>query len=86
MQRSDVLGLLRRETVDVEFVKVNGDLRVLTCTLDPTKLPSSKPLEEQAEDKVENPDFCAVFDMINQGWRSFRWNSVLTVNGELYLN
>ena len=89
MEKTQVLDLIQREVVDVEFVKINGDIRLLTCTLDPKLLPQQKPVTMEQQDKQpedENPDHCAVFDTINQGWRSFRWSSVITVNGELYLN
>jgi hypothetical protein len=88
MARSDVISLLKNEIVDVEFKKLSGDVRVLTCTLNPAVLP---PLHEEIashQKKVReiNPEVCAVFDTINQGWRSFRWDSVISVNGEAYID
>lgn len=86
MERSEVLDLLKREIVDIEFVKVNGETRVLTCTLNPAILPAQTDLEEHVQKKTPNPDVCAAFDTFNQGWRSFRWDSVITVNGKSYIN
>ena len=87
MARSDVIDLLKSEVVDIEFKKLSGDLRVLTCTLNPDKLPSARTEDPLNQKKVReiNEDVCAVFDTINQGWRSFRWDSVISVNGEAYI-
>lgn len=82
MGKSEVIDLLKRDTIDVEFVKANGDIRVLTCTLNPVRLPKQIDLEEVVQKKTPNPDVCAVFDVMNQGWRSFRWDSVRKINGE----
>ena len=82
MERSDVLNMLRREVVDVEFVKKDGHVRMLTCTLKADSLPAQVDLEEHVQKKTPNADICAVFDTINQGWRSFRWANVCTINGK----
>ena len=84
MEKSEILDLLRSETVDIEFIKANGETRLLTCTLKPESLPAQIDVEEHVQKKAPNDAVCAVFDTINQGWRSFRWDSVLTINGEKY--
>ena len=81
MVKSDVLNLLHTETVDVEFTKKDGTNRIMTCTLRADKLPAQTDLEEGIQKKKPNDDVLAVFDLVNQGWRSFRWDSLLTVNG-----
>lgn len=88
MVKSEVIDLLKRETVDVEFKKLTGDVRLLTCTLNPDRLPKAKAEDTLSQKKVReiNPEVCAVFDTINQGWRSFRWDSVISVNGEAYVD
>lgn len=88
MARSDVIDLLKREIVDVEFKKLSGDVRVLTCTLNPSTLPPARTEDPLSQKKVReiNEEVCAVFDTINQGWRSFRWDSVISVNGEPYVD
>ncbi len=86
MARSDVIELLKNEIVDVEFKKLTGDVRVLTCTLNPASLPPAKAEDPMSQKKVRqiNEEICAAFDTVNQGWRSFRWDSVISVNGEPY--
>lgn len=82
MEKSEVLDLLNREIIDIEFVKTNGETRLMTCTLQANSLPAKDQVTESARQK--NPDVCAVFDTISQGWRSFRWDSLLSVNGAQY--
>ena len=81
MGKSEVLELLHNETVDLEFIKKDGSLRVMTATLRADQLPAQVDLEEAVQKKTPNPEVMAVFDLINQGWRSFRWDSLKTVNG-----
>ncbi len=85
MEKSKVLELLHTETVDLEFVKKDGSLRAMTATLKADILPAQVDLEEAVQKKAVNPDVMAVFDLINQGWRSFRWDSLKTVNGESFV-
>lgn len=81
MERSDIVQLLKNETVDIEFTKKDGTVRLMTCTLKEDRLPAQIDLEEAVQKKKVNPDILAVFDVFNQGWRSFRWDSLISVNG-----
>lgn len=85
MERSDVLALLKSEIVDIEFVKKDGTIRLMTCTLREESLPKQVDIEELINTRKGNPDVLAVFDVINQGWRSFRWSSLKKVNGEEFV-
>ncbi len=85
MGKSEVVALLHKETVDVEFVKKDGTTRIMTCTLREDVLPQQIDVEEHVQKKTPNPDILAVFDVINQGWRSFRWDGLKKVNGEAFV-
>lgn len=85
MERSDVVDLLKLEVVDIEFVKKDGTNRIMTCTLREDSLPKQIDVEELINTRKGNPDVLAVFDVINQGWRSFRWDSLKKVNGEAFV-
>lgn len=85
MEKSDVIEMLRTQTVDIEFVKKDGTTRLMTCTLRESSLPAQVDVEEHAQKKTPNPDILAVFDVINQGWRAFRWDSLKMVNGEAFV-
>jgi hypothetical protein len=81
MVKSDVVNKLKTSIVDIEFVKKDGSTRFMTCTLYEESLPAQKDVEEVSSAKTHNQDVLAVFDTINQGWRSFRWDSLKKVNG-----
>lgn len=77
-ERDAVIRDLRQNVIEVTFIKVNGEQRVMRCTLDPQYLPpnyDSQHLDEQHK-KKENLSTIAAWDLNAQGWRSFRVDSV----------
>lgn len=76
-KRDDLLKDLRQHVAEVTFTKVNGERRVMRCTLDSRYMPAydEKYLEEQHK-KAENKDVLAVWDLHANGWRSFRIDTV----------
>lgn len=80
-ERDRLLKDLRENVIEVHFTKVNGDTRVMRCTLMKHLLPESyqKDLSEQAEENNfhnQNPNVIAAWDIQSGGWRSFRIDSV----------
>ena len=79
--RDEILKDLRSYVIEVHFDKVNGDHRVMRCTLRPDLLPPSY-REDVNEQKQEtefhqtNPDVIAAWDVQKGGWRSFRVDNV----------
>ena len=71
-KRETLVEGLKRNVLTINFTKVNGDERVMNCTLHESMLP--EPTKEST--KKENPDVIAVWDIDNNGWRSFRVDSV----------
>lgn len=82
MMKSELIDLLHSEVVDIEFTKADGSTRLMTCTLREESLPAKG---DSTRTKAQNPDIQAVFDTVQQGWRSFRWDSLLKVNGEAFV-
>jgi hypothetical protein len=76
--RQNLLNDLKLHAVEVRFTKVNGEKRVMHCTLQPHLLPPQTDIQklEEAHDKNSNTDTIAVWDLQNGGWRSFRVDSV----------
>ena len=64
---------LTTKVLKVTFKKLNGDTRVLTCTISPTFIP-----EKMAESEVENAtkNLVNVWDIEAKGWRSFHYDRV----------
>ena len=74
--RQDVLNMLNNGVVTVTFTKVNGEERVMRCTLLSEYLPGGTGptlLNESASDNV------SVWDTEANGWRSFRLSSVKSI-------
>jgi len=73
-----LLGLLRSEVVDITFTKKDGSERILKCTLMESKIPTEK--VPKGTEKSKNDEVVPVFDVENDGWRSFRWDSIKQIN------
>lgn len=86
MEKSKIIDMLHNETVNIAFTKVNGEERIMHCTLQEDLLPQQVDIEEAVQRKKPNPDVLAVWDVEAKGWRSFRWDSLKTVNEEQYIN
>lgn len=79
----DVLtNIIRKNITTVTFTKVNGEDRVMKCTLDPKYLPKIDGVVEESG-RPENPNVVVVWDIEKEGWRSFRLDSVRTVQWDL---
>lgn len=77
-QRDKLLQDLKSAVCEVTFTKVNGETRVMRCTLDPRYIPqqiNEKHLDDQHR-KPENLDVIACWDVNANGWRSFRIENV----------
>jgi hypothetical protein len=80
--RSEVKDVLVKDLVEVTFTKINGDERVMTCTLQPETLPKVviKEGEEKKERVIKNPEnSLEVFDTKAEGWRSFLIRNITSV-------
>ena len=79
-ERDRLIADLKQAVVEVTFTKVNGEKRVMRCTLDPRNLPAMtneqiNHVYEQHK-REENLDVIACWDVQANGWRSFRVDSV----------
>ena len=68
--RANLVDSLKTSTLEVTFTKKDGTERVMTCTLDPAKLPPA-PIKENATSKKENLTIVSAYDLNADGWRSF---------------
>jgi hypothetical protein len=64
-------------TLRVTFTKKDGTERVMTCTKNMEKIPVEH--HPKGTGKPRTSDAIAVFDLDNNGWRSFSPSSVLAV-------
>lgn len=83
MTRDDIFILLKNNTAVVTFTKVTGEERIMRCTLKEDIIPS---VEEDGlqqagftPHKPVNEKVLPVWDIDNNGWRSFRIDSIKSV-------
>ena len=77
--------ILRAAVCDVTFVKVDGTLRTLSCTLKTDLLPAVDETKPKSTfHSRPNPEVCPVFDLDAQAWKSFRYDSIRRT--EFHLN
>lgn len=79
--REDLKSSLRAQVGTVTFTKQNGDERIMRCTLQESVLPAQTDLEETIQKKAPT-DSLAVWDLDKNVWRSFRYDSVISVKFE----
>lgn len=83
------LGLLHDENIKsgvrVTFTKKDGSERIMSCTLSESRIPTDKLPKSGSESENSSTSGSAVrvFDLEKGEWRSFRWDSVTKVEGEL---
>ena len=78
IERSTLINLLRDTLAEVTFNKINGDERVMHCTLMQKFLPVMETKEDATPKKV-NEDVLNVWDVDAKGFRSFRMANITKV-------
>jgi WYL_2, Sm-like SH3 beta-barrel fold len=73
---------LHEQQVQVKFVKTDGTMRVMNCTLNEDL--GAKIVNKESSDKTNtkqpNLEVCTVWDCEANGWRSFRWDRLREIN------
>jgi hypothetical protein len=71
--------LLREKVCLVKFTKVDGSVRDLYCTLNPFAIDEDTKSKSEKAPRAPSTETLAVYDTINFGWRSFRYDSIIEV-------
>ena len=76
--REDLKALLEQNVLVVDFNKLNGDKRVMTCTLREDMKPRATKDDAMSQKKVREVSdaVVSVWDVNAKGWRSFRYERV----------
>jgi hypothetical protein len=77
--KDGIKSTLKTYTANVTFTKVDGSERVMKCTLNESIIPQSTEEKKTDRVKVENDNVLAVWDLESEGWRSFKIDSVKSV-------
>lgn len=73
MHREQMVQQLKSHVCEVTFTKVNGDERVMTCTLMESHLPVT---QSENQSGARSNTAISVWDVNAEGWRSFRVGNV----------
>ena len=77
LQKESIRGFLKTEVCNVEFIKKNGDPRVMHCTLVPEYIPTAVETTHSKPRNVSlDANLVTVWDIDVQDWRSFKLDSV----------
>lgn len=83
--KQKVLDLLHEEKpVELIFEKADGSLRVMRASLHQDNLPEPEPVDPDKPARKQNPAVQPVYDLEAEGFRSFKWDRLISVNGKLY--
>lgn len=74
-----ILEMLHQSDCEVTFTKVDGNLRVMPCTLRAEALPE-KSLTEDKQVREKNLNVISVWSLDKQQWRSFRVDNVVSIS------
>ena len=78
LSKSTILHLLESGIVNVKFTKTDGTEREMKCTLMEHMV---KPHEKKTDrEKKANNNIIAVWDVDKEAWRSFRMDSIISIN------
>ena len=74
MKRDTLIKNLQKKAMRITFTKVNGEERVMDCTLQENLVPETNP-----DNRKENEEVLPVFDINKGEWRSFRMDSITNI-------
>jgi len=79
MKRETLIKNLQNKVMKITFTKVNGEERVMECTLQEHMIPETNPANRK-----ENEEVLPVFDIDKGSWRSFRLDSITNIEALEY--
>jgi len=80
--KKDLKLQLEQNVMVVDFTKLNGDKRVMTCTLREDIKPPATKTDTLSQKKVReiSDAVVSVWDVNAKGWRSFRYDRINSVD------
>lgn len=80
--KEDLKKMLEQNVIIVDFTKLNGDKRIMTCTLREDMKPQATKTDPMSQKKVREVSdaVVSVWDVNAKGWRSFRYERINAVD------
>ena len=79
MKRDTLIKNLQKKAMRITFTKVNGEERVMDCTLQEHFIPKT-----EDSNRKENKEVLPVWDINKGEWRSFRLDSITNIEALEY--
>ena len=79
MKRDILIKNLQKKVMKITFTKVNGEERIMDCTLQEHMVPPTK-----YTNRKQNEEVLPVFDINKGEWRSFRMDSITNIEALEY--
>ena len=79
MKRDILIKNLQKKVMKITFTKVNGEERIMDCTLQEHMVPPTK-----YTNRKQNEEVLPVFDINKGEWRSFRLDSITNIEALEY--
>ena len=79
MKRDTLIKNLQKKAMRITFTKVNGEERIMDCTLQENLVP-----ETSESNRKQNEEVLPVFDINKGEWRSFRVDSITNIEALEY--
>ena len=79
--KDNLLMMLKEQVVEVTFTKLNGEDRVMPCTLIPSYLPPAKKDDPTTQKKVReiSDKVIVAWAVESKGFRSFRYDRIKNI-------
>ena len=81
IERNTLEQQLKENIMEVTFNKINGDKRIMSCTLSKSVLPPATKKDPITQEKIRkiNEEVMSVWDTNANGFRSFRMANIVEV-------
>jgi hypothetical protein len=82
--RDLIILALKSGILNIKFEKTDNSIREMNCTLNSAIIPSDGSNSYKIHNSPKTA--CAVWDMEENGWRSFRWNYVKSIEAHIKMD
>lgn len=81
IERNTLEQQLKENIMEVTFNKINGDKRIMSCTLSKNVVPPATKKDPMTQEKIRkiNEEVMSVWDTNANGFRSFRMANIVEV-------
>lgn len=82
VDRASFVSDLRQNIVEVRFMKLDGNVRIMKATLHPSWLPEDTRTREKIDESVNREkrnDVITIWDIDAGGWRSIKLDSIFSL-------